>query len=255
MLIDDQTSNGKNFLGHQRYFRPFLSVAIAFALLASTVAIGVVVKSPPASALSSGTVSGTVYQDYNGDGRISGASRPVPADIGIAGVAVRAYESTGALVGQATSSSTGTYSIAVTNAATTDVRIEFDTPTGYYPSPTDINYPDPWPTTGATKSTRPGPIHFATESSSNVNYALVNEIVKATDEIAAVQMQKGGGACFATDSTLWKTTEALVTPGALDYLGRKNEVSCWSVQGAHRASRGLCVHYFWCWRFDERLSD
>ncbi|KGA15182.1 hypothetical protein GM51_15520, partial [freshwater metagenome] len=78
-----------------------------------------------------GTVSGVVFNDKNGDGeRTSAAAEP-----GVAGSDVKAFDSAGAPVGTATTDADGAYSISITGAATSDVRIEFSTPTGYQPAP------------------------------------------------------------------------------------------------------------------------
>jgi hypothetical protein len=157
-----------------------------------------------------GTVSGNVYHDYNGNGIKNGASAPFGADEGIAGVAVRAYDSTGALVGAATTVADGTYSISVTGAATTSVRIEFDTPPGFFPSPSN---PGAVPYTQAVNSTRPGPIQFTTVPRSLVDYALTNgEIGESTDRIAAVQMRRGPTTYSPTVDSIWLTNNVLTSP-------------------------------------------
>lgn len=81
----------------------------------------------PVAAVTS-TVAGTVFLDKNSDGsKGSGES-------GVSGVTVRAFDSAGSAVGTATTGSDGTYSLAVTGAATSSVRVEFDTPTGHQSS-------------------------------------------------------------------------------------------------------------------------
>jgi hypothetical protein len=76
----------------------------------------------------SGTVAGVVFDDYDVDG-VRAASEP-----GVSGVTVRAYDATGALVGAASTTSDGAYSLTVTDAATADLRIEFTVPDGFAPS-------------------------------------------------------------------------------------------------------------------------
>ena len=157
----------------------------------------------------SGTVYGTVYHDFDGNGQKNGASVPFGADAGIENVEVRAYDSTGALVGSATTASDGTYSISVTGAATTSVRIEFDTPAGFYPSPMD---PAAIPFNGASSTTRPGPIQFTTVPRGNVNYALINgEIGKSTDMIAAAHLRQGASSITAADDSIWLTPQSMAS--------------------------------------------
>jgi len=75
------------------------------------------------------TVSGRVYQDFLSNGAFdSTVSAGQAADIGIAGIAVAAYDSTGARVGTATTSSNGTYTMSVSGNASTDLRVEFTVP-------------------------------------------------------------------------------------------------------------------------------
>jgi hypothetical protein len=87
-----------------------------------------------------GTITGTVYIDYNANGTrdTSGTAANPAIDAGIAGVTVTAYDSAGASQGTATSTATGAYSLAATG--TGPYRIEFTTlPTGYFPSPSGTN--------------------------------------------------------------------------------------------------------------------
>ena len=84
-----------------------------------------------------GTISGQVFRDFNSNGAKNvgglGAGASVTAtDSARAGVAVRAFDSAGNQVGQATTAADGTYSLSV--AATGTVRVEFSTPSGLRPS-------------------------------------------------------------------------------------------------------------------------
>jgi len=77
-----------------------------------------------------GTVTGTVYQDFNSNGANDTAVASGQAtDIGIAGITVKAFDSTGALVGETTSGASGNYTLTMTGAATSAVRVEFSLPT------------------------------------------------------------------------------------------------------------------------------
>ena len=185
-----------------------ISALLVAALVANLACVAFGPVSPTLAA--AGTVSGNVYHDYNGNGIKNGASAPFGADEGIAGVAVRAYDSTGALVGSATTATDGTYSINVTGAATTSVRIEFDTPSGFYPSPSN---PGAVPYTQATNSTRPGPIQFTTVPRQFIDYPLTNgEIGESTDRIAAVQMRRGPTTYSPTVDSIWLTNNVLTSP-------------------------------------------
>jgi hypothetical protein len=87
-----------------------------------------------------GTITGTVYIDYNANGsRDTSGVAPNPAiDAGIGGITVTAYDSAGVSRGTATSAASGAYSLAATG--TGPYRIEFTTlPAGYFPSPAGTN--------------------------------------------------------------------------------------------------------------------
>lgn len=86
----------------------------------------------PTTAL--GAVSGTVYADYNSNGKrdgggFSAGSSVTATDSGVPGVTVRAYDNAGTKVGETTTGADGTYSLP--NWATGTVRVEFTTPGGY----------------------------------------------------------------------------------------------------------------------------
>lgn len=100
----------------------------------------------------SGTVSGTVFNDKNVNGAIDGG------EPGVAGVSVSAYDSAGNRVGTATTDGNGAYSLSVGNATTSSVRVEFTTPQGYQPS-----------FQGSGNGTS---IQFVTIPQANVNYAV-----------------------------------------------------------------------------------
>jgi len=109
---------------------------------------GVFVLALPFGILStqaSGTISGKVFQDFNGNGTYDTTSTisnsgngtiGVAVDSGVAGVEVRAYDSAGNNVttgGAATSDAAGNYSLSATG--TGPYRIEFtNLPAGYKPS-------------------------------------------------------------------------------------------------------------------------
>ena len=68
------------------------------------------------------TVSGIVYEDADLSGAFDGA------DIGVAGVGIRAFDDLGDEVGTATTGSDGTWSLELATAHTGIVRVEFETP-------------------------------------------------------------------------------------------------------------------------------
>lgn len=93
----------------------------------------------PAARLS-GTLTGTVYLDYNQNGAMntSGATPNYAIDTGVSGVVVTAYDASGVSVGTATTNASGTYSLSATG--TGPYRLEFTSiPTGYYAGATGTN--------------------------------------------------------------------------------------------------------------------
>lgn len=87
-----------------------------------------------------GTITGTVYLDYNMNGAndTAGTSPNLAIDSGVSGVVVTAYDSSGTQRGTATTAANGTYTLSATG--TGPYRIEFTTlPSGYYPSTVGTN--------------------------------------------------------------------------------------------------------------------
>ena len=121
-----------------------------FAVCISLLGLQIAISDVQAAA---GAISGTVFNDKNSDG-VNDVT-----DAGVSGVVVTAYDSTGAQVGTATSAGDGTYSLSVSSAATTDVRVEFTTPNGYEPS-----------FQGAGNGTS---VQFVSLPSSNVNFGIL----------------------------------------------------------------------------------
>ena len=149
--------------------RRLLSVVTCLGLLG--IHVSPLGPAAPASA-ADGTITGTVFQDFNSNGvNDSAVVLGQAIDIGVAGIGVRAFDSTGAEVGTATTGATGTYSLAVTGAATNDVRIEFTIPTtdpvlsAYRPSFAVTS-------TGASGSASGSSVQFATIGNSGVNFAV-----------------------------------------------------------------------------------
>lgn len=108
--------------------RNVLRLALSLALLLGA---GVAPSVTPAVATDplSGTVTGTVFNDFNGNGQMdTKGGIGVAVDVGIAGIRVRAYDTEGALVGETTSGSDGDFRLDITDSASTRVRIEFTIP-------------------------------------------------------------------------------------------------------------------------------
>ncbi|WP_223623118.1 SdrD B-like domain-containing protein [Microbacterium sp. EST19A] len=98
-------------------------ILVAILAVAATISTTVVVAQPALAA--DGSVVGTVYQDFNDSGTRDAASGEFGGDTGVAGVRVTATDSTGAVRGTTTTAANGAYTLAVTGAATSDVRVEF----------------------------------------------------------------------------------------------------------------------------------
>lgn len=79
-------------------------------------------------------------------------------DVGIQSVTVRAFDADGDAVGSATTAADGTYTINVTNARSTAIRVEFDTPSGYQPS--------------FVGSGNGSSVQFVTMNATNINYGV-----------------------------------------------------------------------------------
>ncbi len=106
-------------------------------LTAAAVAVGVTLGLAAPASAADGTVSGTVFRDFDADGVLDvGSNDPATMhDRGMAGVTVTARDAHGAVVGTTTSGVDGTYTLPVTGAFTDQVRVQFTgLPTGMYPS-------------------------------------------------------------------------------------------------------------------------
>ncbi|MGI8811198.1 MAG: hypothetical protein ACR2IH_01560 [Pyrinomonadaceae bacterium] len=124
-----------------------LGVAAAGLLFSSDLIRTNAQRNEPPSVVLAGTLSGTVFQDFNGNGTFDSATVinndalgtvGVAIDRGVANVEVRAYDALGANVtpgGVVLTGASGTFSITTTGAGAGPYRIEFTAlPTGYYPS-------------------------------------------------------------------------------------------------------------------------
>lgn len=115
----------------------------------------------------SGTISGRVFDDYNSNGNFDTATGTSSIDVGVSGVTVTAYDSSGVARGSATTIADGTYSLNATG--TGPYRLEFTTiPTGYYPSARSTNS-----SFGGSTSDSGSTVQFVGDGgTSNVNLAL-----------------------------------------------------------------------------------
>jgi hypothetical protein len=186
------------------------AVRIALVSLLAAIAIGAGTVEPfmstrPADAAST-TVTGRVYQDFNSDGTLdSTVAFGQAADIGVGGIAVRAFGADGVLVGSATTAANGTWSIDVATAPTADVRIEFSIPRddavlGAYESSFAAE-------TGASGSTRGTSVQFARAGDIDVDYAInvPSEFCQSNPNLAISRQCLGGEASDAGAPTIWVT--------------------------------------------------
>ncbi|MEY3641704.1 MAG: hypothetical protein RLZZ199_1509, partial [Actinomycetota bacterium] len=119
----------------------------------------------------SGTITGTVFQDFNSNG-----SRDVAiaigraVDVGVAGIEVRGFDSTGAVVGSTTTIADGTYTLSISAATTNAIRVEFTIPSAV--SALSGMRSSFATTTGASGSQYGSSVQFATIGNTGVNHAV-----------------------------------------------------------------------------------
>ncbi len=142
------------------------SVKIAAFLIAMMCIIG---NLPSLKVGAAGNITGTVFQDFNGNGTFdTAASAAVPAvDAGVTGITVTAYDSGGAARGTATTAANGTYTLAATG--TGPYRLEFTTvPAGFVPSARSTNSVN-----GGTTTSTGSTVQFVADgNTANVNLAI-----------------------------------------------------------------------------------
>lgn len=81
-----------------------------------------------AASAADGSVSGFTFRDFDSDGAFTAGNAigsGIPNDVPLGGVTVRAFDRSGAQVGETTTAADGTYTLAATAAQTTQLRIEF----------------------------------------------------------------------------------------------------------------------------------
>lgn len=149
----------------------------------------------------SGTISGKVFQDFNGDGTLETTSTlnnsgfgtvGVAIDRGVAGVEVRAYNTAGTNVttgAVATTDASGNYTITTNDAGTGPYRVEFTKlPTGYSPSARSTDS-----VSGGTATNSGSTVQFVSSGTSNVNVAInyPTDYSQSDPEIVATQYADG----------------------------------------------------------------
>ncbi|MBK6750326.1 MAG: carboxypeptidase regulatory-like domain-containing protein [Acidobacteria bacterium] len=114
-----------------------------------------------------GTISGRVYQDFNGNGAYDTTAGLNSIDVGVAGVTVSAFDQNGVARGSTTSAANGTFSLAATG--TGPYRIEFTTlPAGHTPSARSTDS-----VLGGSATDSGSTVQFVNDlNTSNVNLAL-----------------------------------------------------------------------------------
>ena len=117
--------------------RPSRALAAFVAVVLATA--GLVVADASSALAADGSVAGTVFRDFNANGRFdtgAAARSGVANDRGLAGVRVSAYDADNELFGTVVTGTSGEYEITGTDAATSQLRVEFtDLPDGYVASP------------------------------------------------------------------------------------------------------------------------
>jgi SdrD B-like domain len=110
--------------------------------------------------LAAGTITGTVFRDYNGNG-VKDTSNPT--EPGVSGVTINAYTAANMLAGTVTSGLNGTYT---TPSVTGTVRLEFIIPTNACDLDSIGTFPS---TTGNVYGTS---VRFVAEGATGVNFAV-----------------------------------------------------------------------------------
>ena len=167
-------------------------VALVGALITSTWSI--VAPMPDEAHAAGGSVAGRVFHDYNLDGERQEEPADSFTEVGVENVVVKAYDSSGAQVGSTTTAADGTYTLTIINAATNDIRVEFDTPTGYEPSFVGVDV---------------GPrVQFTTLGATDVTYAVQvpHEFCQANPSVFSTCFYPGNLTYSASLGSLRSTT-------------------------------------------------
>ncbi|MGI9185941.1 MAG: SdrD B-like domain-containing protein [Gaiellales bacterium] len=174
------------------------------------IAASILLAATASTALAGGTITGTVFKDYNANAKMDAggyvAGKSVAAtDTGVAGVTVKAYDASNKVVSETTTGADGTYALAVSTDSI--VRIEFTNPTGLQPS-----------FEGLMSGTS---VQFAKAGAANVDYAvyhpteycqdnpkLITCLQPATDQMETFPAAKGIVTLPAAFSVVQKFTAA-----------------------------------------------
>ena len=153
---------------------------ILLALAAATLAAATVVSFAPTASSDPGpatadSVSGRVYDDVLVDGDYDAAT-----DTGVAGLTVDAYGPDGTKVGTATTTADGTYTITLSPVPPGDVRIEFETPSGFQATFAR-------PEVAANRSS----IRFVAVGATDVDYGVFDPTTYCTYSLASVCIHQG----------------------------------------------------------------
>lgn len=148
-----------------------------------------------------GTISGRVFQDYNGNGTYNTSSAitndgfgtsPVAIDREVQSVEVRAYSAAGVNVtpgGVVTTDASGQFSLTTTDAGTGPYRLEFtNLPAGHLPSARSTDS-----VSGGTTTDAGSTVQFVSTPATNVNLALnyPSEYSQDNPQVVASVYQSG----------------------------------------------------------------
>ncbi len=177
------------------------------AVIAGCLSVVTMVGSTGPVAAIGSSVSGTVFQDFNANGVMNTTVALGTAfDVGVAGITVRAFDTTGAEVGSTTTAANGTWTIDVTSAPTNDVRVEFSIPEND-PYLSAFRPAAPVITTGAAGSSTGTSIQFARKGNTGVNFGVnvPGEYCQSNPNIAITQGCNGVGAAAQASPTVYVT--------------------------------------------------
>lgn len=180
--IQSAEYSGSHFNSMTKYARAGVIVSVAFIAFIVSVSADLDLSSVGAQrlildkrqsgfVLMSGTISGRVFRDYNGNGNYdtSGGTTAAPTavDAGVQSVTVSAYDQAGAFVGSAATAADGTYSLAA--SGTGPYRVEFTSlPSGFFPSARSTDS-----VSGGTAANAGSTVQFVPDgTTSNVNLAI-----------------------------------------------------------------------------------
>lgn len=146
-----------------------------------------------------GNITGTVFNDYNGNGTYdtSGGTDAAPAavDTGLANITVTAFDSIGANRGSVTTNASGVY--ALTASGTGPYRLEFTTlPAGYTPSARSTDS-----VSGGSAVNTGSTVQFLADGiTANVNLALNRSVDYCQDNPTICSQIYGVGAASSSSS-------------------------------------------------------